>query len=332
MNGSGVRVSRRQACGQIAGALAAVSGFAPAVAAGYPDRAVKIVVPYAAGGGTDLAARVYAEALGTSLKQTFVVDNRPGASGITGTSFVAKSPPDGYTLILGGGAAMTINQSIFASLPYDPVRDFVAISLAAKLPLVMVVSGDLPVKTVAEFIDYAKKQPQGVTFSSPGTGTIIHLAGELFMARAGVKSLHIPYKGSSLGITDVASGQVNVSFDGLSTSLPLIRSGKLRALALSTSQRNDLLPDVPTLQEAGFKDFDVSTWYAFFAPAKTPPDVVQRLSAEVNRIARSKATLQLVGELGLMATATTPEQLEQMVREEGVRWREVVQLAGIKPQ
>lgn len=323
-----IRIHRRQASFAILGALAVP--IVSARASGYPDRPVKIIVAYAPGGANDATARIYANALAERLKQSFVVENRPGASGITGTTSVARSQPDGYTLMLGAGGAMTINPSLYPNLSYDPSKDFAPLGLASRSPLVMVVPAALPPKTVAEFIAYGRK-PDGALFASPGAGTPLHLAGELFMRQAGLKSVHVPYKGSSPAINDLLAGRVDVMFDALNSSLPFIRAGRLRALAVTTAQRSAELPDVPTLQEAaGFRDFDVSSWFGFFAPAKTPPEVLRLLSTELQTIAELPETRQKIAGIGLETVTSTPEQLGAMVRSENLRWAEVIRVGGIK--
>lgn len=313
--------------------LGVAAGAAPwAQAQAYPHKPIKIVVAYAPGGANDITARVYAEALGARLKQPIVVENRAGASGITGTTFVAKSDADGYTLMMGAGGVMTINPSLYTTLPYDPLRDFAPIGLASRSPLVMVVPAALPVKNVAEFIALARSRPEGITFASPGAGTPLHLAGELFTRQAQIKALHVPYKGSAPGITDVMAGRVDLMCDALNSSLPFIKAGKLRALAVTTAQRSDQLPDVPTLQEAGLKDFDVSSWFGFFAPANTPKEIVTLLASELAKATAMPETRKKISDIGLETVSSTPEELRAMVQREQVRWKEVIRLANVKAE
>jgi tripartite-type tricarboxylate transporter receptor subunit TctC len=320
--------NRRTFCVAAISALAATGSRAEA----YPSKPVKVVVAYAAGGANDMTARVYSEALSARLKQPFVVENRAGASGITGTTYAAKSDPDGYTLILGAGGVMTINPALYPSLPYDPLRDFAPIGLASRSPLVMVVPASLPVKSVAEFVSYARSRPDGISFASPGAGTPLHLAGELFTREAHLKAVHVAYKGSAPAITDLIGGRVDLMCDALNSSLPFIRSGKLRALAVTTAKRSDQLPDVPTLQESGFNDFDVSSWFGFFAPAATPKEIVALLAAELRNATTMPETRKKVEGIGLEVVSSTPDELRAMVQREQARWKEVVRKANIKPE
>nr|WP_255429166.1 tripartite tricarboxylate transporter substrate binding protein [Ramlibacter albus] len=278
-----------------------------------------------------MTARIYAEALSVRLQQSFVVENRPGASGISGTVQAAKAEPDGYTLMLGAGGVMTINPALHQNLSYEPLRDFAPIGLASRSPLVMVVPSSLPIKSVAELIAHARARPEGISFASPGAGTPLHLAGELFTRQAGIKALHVPYKGSAPGIADVIAGRVDLMCDALNSSLPFIRSGKLRALAVTTAQRSDQLPEVPTLQEAGLKDFDVSSWFGLFAPANTPREIVGLLAAELQKATAMPETRQKIANIGLETVSSTPEQLRAMIEREQLRWKEVVRQANIKP-
>lgn len=326
------KLNRRQACAILSATIAAGFGtnaFSADSAAGYPDRPVKIIVAYAPGGGNDATARIYAQALGERLKQPFAVENRSGASGIVGTTAAARSEPDGYTLLLGAGGTMTINPSLYTKLDYDPLHDFVPIGLASRSPLVMVIPANLPPNTVAEFIEYGKRA-EDVTFASPGAGTPLHLAGELFMRETGLKATHVPYKGSTPAITDLIAGRVDVMFDALNSALPFIRDGRLKALAVTTAQRTDTLPEVPTLQEAGVKDFDVSSWFGLFAPAKTPSDIVELLSTELEYVAELPQTRERIAAIGLETVTSSSQHLMELVRSENVRWREVIQQAGIK--
>ncbi len=302
---------------------------AQAGAAGYPTKPVKVVVTYTPGGANDVSARIYGQLLGERLHQPFVVENRPGASGITGTTFVAKSEADGYTLLLGAGGTMTINPGLFAKLSYDPLRDFVPVGLVARSPLMLVVPPTLPVRNVAELIAYAKARPEGVTFASPGAGTPLHLAGELFTRQAGIKALHVPYRGSSPALTDLMGGRVDLMFDVLGTSLPFVQGGKLRALAVTSAQRSSLLADVSTLQEEGLKDFDVSSWFALFAPAGTPRDVVELLNGEVVKAAATPEARQKLAALGMEPASSSSAELRQLVQTEQSKWKDLIRQAKI---
>jgi tripartite-type tricarboxylate transporter receptor subunit TctC len=316
-----------------AGIAAAFGAGAPAFAqAAYPTKPVKVIVTYTPGGANDVTARVYSQLLGDRLKQAFVVENRPGASGITGTTSVAKADADGYTLLLGAGGTMTINPGLFPNLSYDPLRDFVPIGLAARSPLVLVVPPSLPVKNVAELIAYAKAKPDGISFASPGAGTPLHLAGELFTRQAGLKALHVPYKGSAPALNDLMGGRVDIMFDVLGTSIELVRAGKLRALAVTSLQRSNQLPQVPSLNEQGLPGFDVTSWFGFFAPANTPREVVALLNAELARVAATPDAREKLAPLGMEPVSSTSEQLRTLVQTEQARWRELIRVANVKAE
>ncbi|MFL6694865.1 MAG: Bug family tripartite tricarboxylate transporter substrate binding protein [Ramlibacter sp.] len=320
---------RREVC-----ALGAALALAPvaARAQAYPAKPVKVIVTYTPGGANDVTARIYSQLLGDRLKQPFVVENRPGASGIPGTTSVARSDPDGYTLLLGAGGTMTINPGLFDKLSYDPLRDFVPIGLAARSPLVLVVPPSLPVKNMAELIAYAKSKPDGVTFASPGAGTPLHLAAELFTRQAQIKTLHIPYKGSSPALTDLMGGRVDMMFDVLGTSMPFVKAGKLRALAVTTLQRSSHLPDVPTVHEQGLAEFDVSSWFGLFAPAGTPADVVARLNTALAQSAATVEAREKLAPLGMEPAASSPQELRVLVQAEQAKWKDLIRQANIKAE
>lgn len=313
--------------------IAVLSALAPsaATAQAYPAKPVKVVVTYTPGGANDITARIYSQLLGERLKQPFVVENRPGASGITGTTFAAKSDADGYTLLLGAGGTMTINPGLFPNLPYDSLRDFVPIGIVARSPLVVVVPASLPVRNIAELIAYTKARPEGITFASPGAGTPLHLAGELFTRQAKIKTLHVPYRGSSPALTDLMAGRVDLMFDVLGTSMPFVRAGKLRALAVTSLQRSRQLPDVPTLHEQGLTDFDVTSWFGLFAPAGTPANVVALLNAELGKAAATPEAMERLARLGMEPVSSSSEQLRTLVQKEQMRWKDLIRQANIKP-
>jgi tripartite-type tricarboxylate transporter receptor subunit TctC len=291
---------------------------------------VRVIVTYTPGGANDVTARVYSQLLGERLKQAFVVENRPGASGIPGTVSVAKAEPDGYTLLLGAGGTMTINPGLFANLAYDPLRDFVPIGLAARSPLVLVVPPTLPVHSVADLVAYAKTRPDGITFASPGAGTPLHLAGELFTRQAGIKALHVPYKGSAPALNDLMGGRVDMMCDVLGTSIELVRAGKLRALAVTSPQRSNQLPQVPTLAEQGLQGFDVTSWFGLFAPAGTPREVVSLLNGELAKVAATGEAREKLAPLGMEPMSSSSEQLRAMVQSEQAKWRDVIRQANVK--
>jgi len=322
-------LNRRSVCLLGAGAAASLA-TGGAFAQGYPAKPVKVIVTYTPGGANDVTARVYGQLLGERLKQAFVVENRPGASGIPGTTSVARSDADGYTLLLGAGGTMTINPGLFSTLSYDPLRDFVPIGLAARSPLVLVVPPSLPVRSVADLIAYAKNKPDGITFASPGAGTPLHLAAELFTRQAGIKALHVPYKGSAPART--SSMEVPRTSHIMSTRPPIrsFSAGKLRALAVTSQQRSNQLPQVPTLAEQGLKDFDVTSWFGLFAPANTPREIVATLNAELAKAAQTPEARDKLAPLGMEPASSTSEQLRTLVQSEQAKWREVIRLANVK--
>ncbi|HKE38922.1 MAG TPA: tripartite tricarboxylate transporter substrate binding protein [Casimicrobiaceae bacterium] len=305
--------------------LASASG-----AQGYPNHAIRLVVPFPAGGTTDILARAVAQKLTEAVGQSVVVDNRPGAGGNIGADVVAKSAPDGYTLLMGTVGTHAINPSLYAKMPYDHVKDFVPVVLVAGVPNVLVVNPSLPVNSVADLIKLAKSKPGSINFASSGNGTSIHLSGELFKTMAGVDMTHVPYKGSAPALTDLIGGQVQVMFDNLPSSLPYIKAGKLRAIAVTSLKRAPALPDVPTISESGLPGFEASSWFGVLAPAGTPPAVVTRLNSEVNKwLQTPEAKEQLLAQ-GAQAAGDTPEQFAAFIRSETEKWAKVVKASGAK--
>src|SRR5437764_10228516 len=262
----------------------AALGVAPQIhAAEYPTRPIKLVVPYAAGGPTDVLGRLVGEYLGRDLKQVVVVENKAGAQGAIGAEAVARSEPDGYTLFVTAASIIVLNPMLYRKLPYDPARDFRMLALVTDLPVVMEINPSVPAKTVTEFVAYAKQNPGKVNFGSAGTGGTIHLAGEMFKQMAGIDMTHVPYKGAGPALTDLLSGNIQVMFDTLSTALPPVKSGLLRPLGVSSGERSPDLPDVPTIAESGYPDYRVSVWYGIAVPAKVPDDISQKISASLDR-------------------------------------------------
>jgi len=316
-------------------ALGVASLLAPCISRAqqpYPARPVKVVVTYTPGGANDISARIYAHLLSQDLNQPFVVENKPGASGITGTTYAARSEPDGYTLLLGAGGTMTINPGLFPKLSYDPLKDFTPIGIVARAPLVLVVSPKLPVKNVRELIAYAKSKPEGITFASPGPGTPLHLAGELFTRRTGINAIHIPYRGSAPALNDLMSGQVDMMFDVLSSSIGFINGDKLRALAVSSAERSSYLPDVPTAIEQGVKDFDITSWFGFFAPAGTPPEAIKVLTASLAKAAATPQAREQLAAMAMDPVTADNAALRELVQTEQARWREVIIAAKVKTE
>lgn len=325
-----ISLNRRQATAWLGGALLAQAGLGAQAQAAYPAKPVKLVVTYATGGANDLTARIYSQLLGDRFKQGFIVENRPGASGVTGTVSVARGEADGYTLLLGAGGTMTINPVLLPNLPYDPLRDFAPIGLAAQAPLLVLVPPSLPVNSVQELIRYGKSRKEGLSYASPGAGTPLHLAAEMFMHQAGLSALHVPYRGSAPALTDLMAGRVDVMFDVQGSSLQYVQAGRLRALAVTSLQRSSHLPDVPTLHESGLKDFDVTSWFALFAPIQTPSAVVAQLAQALQAVAQTPEAAAKLAPLGLNPAHATPQALRELVQKEQAKWRDIIKRANIK--
>ncbi|SHH38442.1 Bug family tripartite tricarboxylate transporter substrate binding protein [Pollutimonas bauzanensis] len=297
----------------------------------YPSRPIKMVVPFSPGGASDILARVVAQKMTESMGQSVVVENRPGGSGIIGTEAVARSQPDGYTLLFGTISTLAVNPNIFSKLPYDPLTSFAPITLAADVPLVLVANSTVPVKNVEELIKYSKSEAgSSISYASGGNGTSQHLAAELFKSLAHVDWLHVPYKGSAPGMMDLVSGQVNVMFDNINTAMPHIKADKLRALAISSARRSALMPELPTVAEAGLPEFEVSTWFAFLAPAGTPAEIVSRLNTEMVKALANADVKEKLSVQGLTTIGSTPGQLAVYIQKEIEKWGRVIKAAGIK--
>ena len=301
-----------------------------ASAQGYPNRTIRLVVPFPAAGTTDILARAAAQKLTEAFGQSVIVDNRPGAAGNIGADLVAKSAPDGYTLLMGTVGTHAINPSLYSKMPYDHVKDFVPVVLVAGVPNVLVVNPALPVNSVADLIKLAKDKPGQINFASSGSGTSIHLSGELFKTMAGVDITHIPYKGSSPALVDLIGGQVQIMFDNLPSALPQIKAGKLRAIAVTSLKRAPVLPDVPTISESGLPGFEASSWFGVLAPAGTPAPIVARINAEVNKWLQSAEAREKLLSQGAEAAGGTPEQFAHHIRAESEKWAKVVKASGAK--
>ena len=311
------------------GLALAIAG--PAQAQTWPSQNIRLVVPFPPGGSTDVLARRLAEGLRERLGQTVIVENRGGAGGTIGSEFVAKSTPDGYTLLMGVTGSHGVAPSLYPNLGYQPQRDFAPISLLVSAPLVLVVNPEVPAKTLKDFIALAKAQPDTLTYGTPGNGTSMHLTGVTFDLQAGTKLIHVPYKGSAGALTDLLSGQIKSMFGDLLVVLPQIRAGKINALAVTSRDRNPLLPDVPTMAEAGLPGFEVLSWQGLFAPAGTPPAVVERLSKEVRAVMESKDVKEFFAAQGFLVGATTPAEFTAFVGSEVKRWGEIVKAGNVKP-
>jgi tripartite-type tricarboxylate transporter receptor subunit TctC len=313
------------------------TGMAPAallVAASaqaqFPERPLRLIVPFAPGGNIDLTARTIAPGRSQALGQPVVVDNRSGAGGRIGAELAAKSAPDGYTLLLGSSGSLTINPVFGTNVSYDPLRDFTPTSLVSITPLVVTVHPSVPVKTIPALIALAKKQPGKLAAASAGTGSTTHFASEIFQIEAGVKFIHVPFKGSGPALIDLVGGHVDLMFDQLSTSSPHIRGGRLRALALTTSKRSPLLPEIPTIEEAGVRGYEVATWTGVFLPGNAPKEIVMRIwKATFDTLAQPSAR-EAFERLGAEPLRSTPEALAARMREEIAKWSKVRQSVNIK--
>jgi tripartite-type tricarboxylate transporter receptor subunit TctC len=301
------------------------------VCAQYPQRALKMIVPFPPAGATDVVGRIVALKLGERLGQSVVVENRPGAGGSIGSDLVAKSAPDGYTILMATSSTHSIGPAL-QKLPYDPVKDFAAITHVANVPNVLVVSPKLPVASVKELVAFAKTQPGKLNFASSGVGTIVHLNAELFKMLTGVDMVHVPYKGTALSIPDVANGSIAMLFDSLASVMPHVKAGNVRPLAVNAPQRSPLLPEIPTLAEAGLPAFDRYTWFGMFAPAGTPADIVRKLHAEVAMVLKSPDLRERFDAVGAEPVGSTPEQFVERIRSDSVRWAEVIRKADVKVQ
>jgi tripartite-type tricarboxylate transporter receptor subunit TctC len=303
----------------------------PAAAlAAWPERPIKLVVPFPPGGATDVIGRVIAQELSGVIGQQVVVDNRPGATGNIGADLVAKAAPDGYTLLLGALTSHAINATLQKSLPYDLERDFTPVSLAGVVPLVFVVHPSVPANTLPELIALAKAKPGYLTFASSGNGGPQHLAGELFKRMAGVDMLHVPYKGSGPAMTDLMGGQVLTMIETAPAALPFIKSQRLRAIAAASTHRIPMLPDVPSAAEAGLPGFEVNSMFGLLAPVNTPQPIVARLNAEVVKILQKQGVKDKMMEQGAIATPTTPAEAKQRIHAEIAKWAQVIREAGVK--
>ena len=301
-----------------------------ALAQAWPSRPIKYVVPFAPGGTTDILARTVGDKLSIALGQPVVVENKPGAGGGVGADFTAKAAPDGYTIMGGTISTHAINASLYSNLPYDPVKDFAAITMIARVPNLLVINPGIPAKNVAELIVLMKANPGKYTFASSGNGTSQHLSGELFKSMAGVDMQHIPYKGSPPALQDVVGGQVSMTFDNITTAWPLAKAGKLRPLAVTTAKRSSVAPELPTLAESGLPGFEIGSWQGVFAPAGTPHEIVKRLNAEIVKILNMPDVKEKLIALGAEPVGDTPEQFSAYVKTEVVKWSDVVKKSGAK--
>ena len=305
-------------------------GTAQASAQGYPAKPIRIIVPFPAGGIADLFGRVIGQKFNEAWGQPAVVDNRPGAGGNIGADMVAKSPPDGYTLVTGSIGTHAVNVSLFSKLPYDPIRDFAPVALIMEAEGLVVVHPSLPVKSVKDLIALARAHPGQIAYASAGHGTAAHLSGELFKSMAKVNLVHVPYKGNVPALTDLIAGQTSLLFATMPTALPHVQSGRLRALAVTSSSRSPAAPELPTIAEVALPGYSVTNWIGFFAPAGTPRDIVVKLNAEVVRIMQAPEIQKRLTSEGAKFSPWTPEQFGGFVKTEQTKWAKVVKEAGIR--
>ncbi|RYE77142.1 MAG: tripartite tricarboxylate transporter substrate binding protein [Hyphomicrobiales bacterium] len=320
-----MQLSRRAAL-----AVAALALLAPAAnAQAWPAKPVRLIVPFPAGGGTDLITRELANKV-AHAGYTFVLDNKPGSGGNIGVDAAAKSPADGYTLVMGQTSNLAISPTLYAKLPYDPVRDLAPVSLVASAPLVIVTGADSPYKTLQDVVASAKAKPGSINFATSGNGTVAHLATEAFQKAAGIKLTHIPYKGAAQGATDVISGQVHLYVSSIPTLLGHIKSGKMRPLAVTSLKRADDLAQVPTIAESGYKGFDAVTWFGILGPANLPKEVVAKLNADINKALKDPELQKKLADQGADVAGSTPEQFGKLMRDELDRWGQIVRESGAK--
>jgi tripartite-type tricarboxylate transporter receptor subunit TctC len=300
-----------------------------ALAQEYPERPVTIVLPYTPGGSVETVARLMGERLAQKLGKPFVIENKPGAGTVIGASYVARSAPDGYTLLLATSTTMAINVSVFKNLTYDPMKDFVPVALVAGVPFILVVNPNLPIQTVEEFVNLAKGTPGGLAYASFGPGSAAHLYAELFKSMTGMDGTHIPYKGSPPALNDVIAGHVSWMFGDFATTLPLVHAGKLRALGVSTASRVAAAPDIPALAEVGVPGYDASAWQMIVAPAAVPKPIVDRLNAELREASADPEIQKQMNDRGFVPLVTTsPDELSHFIKAEIDRWGDVVRKAG----
>jgi len=325
-------VTGRRAALSLAATLAILAPHAARAADAYPAKPMRFVVAFPPGGGTDIIARSIAQKLAERIAQQVVVDNRPGAGGNIGTDIVAKSAPDGYTMLMGSAGPLAINASLFGKMPFDPIKDLAPVTLAASTPNVLVVHPSLRAATVKELIALAKARPGEINFASSGHGTPAHLAGELFNSMVGVKMVHVPYKGAAPALADLLGGQVQLMFSTMPPALPHVKDGKLRALAVTSAKRSPAAPDLPTLDEIALPGFEANTWHGVVVPAGTPRAIIARLNREIVAILHLPDVVERFSSQGAEALGSTPEEFAAYIRSETLKWAKVVRDSGAKAE
>ncbi|WP_084085341.1 Bug family tripartite tricarboxylate transporter substrate binding protein [Cupriavidus sp. USMAA2-4] len=331
---AGTRPSRlRHALGLALTLLATLAPFVAVHAADqWPSRPIRWIVPYPPGGSTDMLARVVGQKLGEQLGQPVVIENKAGAGGNLGTDFAAKQPADGYTLVMGNIGPLAINPSLYRDLPYDPVKDLAPVTMLMAVPNLLVVNPALPVHSVKDLLAYAKRQPAPLGFATPGAGTSLHLAGELFASMAGVALTHVPYKGSAPGLNDTMAGHVPMMFDNMPSALQLVKTGKLRALAITSAQRSPQLPEVPTMAESGLRGYEIAGWFGVLVPAATPRPIVARLDKALQAILKQPEVRRQLDEMGGIVSGAGPQEFARYIDSESRKWGQLVRSAHITVQ
>ncbi len=310
------------------GAAATLAAATPLSAQTFPNRQMQLLVPFAAGGAADIIGRAVTERLSQAYGRQVVVENRPGAGSNTGITAVAKAEPDGHTLAL-ASVALAVNPSLYRTMPFDPVRDLAPLTLALETPNIVIVPKDSPIRSIADLVAAAKAKPGALTYASAGVGSSLHLAAELFKQKAGVDLTHVPYRGSAPALTDLIGGRIDVMFDNASTAMPQVEGGAVRAIAVTTANRIASLPDLPTIAEQGVADYALANWWAFFAPARTPPAIIEKLSTDIRAALTNEATQKSFTAISATTLATTPDELKRHLASEIERWKEIVRKAGI---
>ena len=310
-----------------AAATLAVAGGATAQGA-FPSKPINIIVPFSAGGTTDILARIVGQALSVELGQAVIIDNKPGAGGNIGGQAAARAPADGYTLFMGTVGTHAINQSLYKKMPFDPIKDFAPLSRVATVPNLLVAHPSRPYKTVKELIAYAKAHPGEVTYGSPGSGASPHVSGALFQSMTKAELTHVPYKGSAPAVSDLLGNQIAIMFDNMPSAIQHVRSGKLRPIAVTTAKRSPELPDVPTIAEAGVPGYEATSWFGLWAPVKTPADVQQKLHAALSKVLKDPAVVKKISDQGGDVVIDTPAQFDAFIKAEAAKWGKVVKESG----
>jgi tripartite-type tricarboxylate transporter receptor subunit TctC len=296
----------------------------------YPSKPIHMIVPFPPAGGTDILSRLVASKLTETMKWSVIVENRPGAGGNIGVNVAAKSPNDGYTIVMGQTSNLAINATLYPNLPYSPTKDFSPITTVASAPLVLVVASNSPFKSLADILNAAKAKPGQVTFASPGNGTVAHMTIELLQKASGAKFQHVAYKGSSQAITDLIGGYVQVFMSSIPTAIAQIKGGRMRAIAVTSADRSNDLPNIPTINEAGYKGFDAATWFGILAPAGTPPAVISKLNQNINQVLKMPDVQKRIELEGATTLGSTPEQFQALLKSDIVKWGQVVKESGAK--